>query len=72
MPSTTGTAMAAACPLLWCPPELEAALLGVTADSVDVATMVAPVPAVTNDCLAALLQSERKCEARKCLPGPVG
>ena len=39
--------MAAACPLLWCPPLLEAALLVVTADSVDVATMVAPVPALT-------------------------
>lgn len=57
--------MAAACPLQWCPPLLEAALLGVTADSVDVATMVAPVPALTNDCLTTLLQSELKLEARK-------
>ena len=39
--------MAAACPLLWCPLGLGAALLGVTMDSVDVATMVALVPAVT-------------------------
>ena len=56
--STTGTAMAAACPLLWCPLGLGAALLGVTIDSVDVATMVAFVPAVTKGYVTRLLPSD--------------
>ncbi len=43
--STTGTAMATVCPLLWCPPEVLELLDGVTADRVDVAMIVAFVPA---------------------------
>lgn len=55
--STTGTAMAAVCPLLWCPLGLGAALLGVTNDSVDVATIVAFVPAASEGCVTRQLPS---------------